>query len=288
MSFNPGTGLVYIPQQVTMEHFVPRESPAPVETGVPNLGIVTPVVPETREGIEEVAQSYRGNLVAWDPVKQEARWVRPYDHIHNSGTLSTAGNLVFQGTADGRVLAYAADNGEKLWERSVSSGVVAGPVTYTVEGEQYVAFNVGWGGAFPISFGALAGRTKVVPDSHLYVFRLGGKAPMPPVRRREMLPPSPPPVTADAATLAQGKELFAKHCGICHGLSAISADIIPDLRYLSPEQHDLFLPTVFGLRSDKGMPPFGAILEPVQVEQIHQYIIQRSHDLRYELTRGER
>ena len=63
---------------------------------------------------------------------------------------------------------------------------------------------------------------------------------------------------------------------------------IPDLRYLSPEQHELFPPTVFGLREDKGMPPFWEILEPAQVEQVHQYIIKRSHYLREELTRGEK
>ncbi len=284
MSFNPKTGLVYIPQQVTMEYFVPLESAKPVRTGVPNLGIETPVVPETLEDIEELAKVYRGNLVAWDPVKKEARCKQPYDHIQNSGTLSTAGNLVFQGTADGRVVAYAANTGEKLWEREVTSGVGAGPVTYTVDGEQYVAFNVGWGGAFAITFGALAQRTKVVPDSRLYVFKLGGKMPMPPVRRRELMQPSPPPVTADTAALAEGKELFANHCGVCHGLSVISADIIPDLRYLSAEKHDEFLPIVYGLSSHKGMPPFGGILEPPQVEQVHQYIIQRSHDLRDELT----
>lgn len=283
MSFNPQTGLVYIPQQVTMEHFVPLESPRPVRTGVPNLGIVTPVVPETLEGIEELAKVYRGNLVAWDPVKQQARWKQPYDHIHNGGTLSTAGNLVFQGTADGRVVAYAADSGEKLWEREVSSGAVAGPVAYAVDGEQYIAFNVGWGGAFPVTFGALAHRTGVVPDSHLYVFKLGGKAPLPEVRRREMTPPSPPPLTADAAALADGKELFANHCGVCHGLSAISADIIPDLRYLTGEQHQQFMPILFGLQAHKGMPPFAEILETKQMENIQHYIIQRSHDLRAEL-----
>ena len=284
MSYNPQTGLVYIPQQVTMEYFDPLESPPAVQTGVPNLGLVVPVVPETPAAIEELAQTYKGNLVAWDPVKQEARWTVPYDHIHNSGTLSTAGNLVFQGTADGRVVAYAADTGKKLWEQPVSSGVVAAPVTYMVDGEQYVAFNVGWGGAFPITFGALAKRTQVVPDSRLYVFKLNGKAAMPAIRRRELTQPSPPPVTADAATLAQGKALFADHCGVCHGLSAISANIIPDLRYLTPEKHAEFLPIVYGTLSNKGMPPFGGILEPEQVEQIHQYIIQRSHDLRDELA----
>jgi len=285
MSYNPETGLVYIPQQVTMEYYDPLESPQPVQTGVPNLGLVVPIVPETAEGIEELAQTYKGNLVAWDPVKQEARWTVPYDNIHNSGTLSTAGDLVFQGTADGRVVAYRADTGEKLWEREVSSGVVAGPITYMVDGEQYVAFNVGWGGAFPITFGALANRAEVVPDSRLYVFKLNGQAAMPAVRHREMTLPSPPPVTADAATLAKGKELFADHCGVCHGLSAISANIIPDLRYLTPEKHEEFLPIVYGTRSNKGMPPFGGSLDPAQVEEIHQYIIQRSHDLRDELSK---
>ncbi len=283
MSFNPQTGLVYIPQQVTMEHFVPQETARAVQTGVPNLGIETPIVPETMEDIDELAKVYRGNLVAWDPVKQEERWRHPHDHIHNGGTLSTGGNLVFQGTADGRVVAYAADTGEKLWQQEVTSGAVAGPVTYSIDGEQYVAFNVGWGGAFAITFGALAQRTKVVPDSNLYVFKLGGKATPPPVQRREFDLPAPPPVTADAATLAEGKKLFADHCGICHGLAVIGSNIIPDLRYLPQQKHDDFMPIIFGLQSHKGMPPFGEILEQEQIESIHQYIIQRSHDWREEM-----
>lgn len=286
MSFNPQTGLVYIPQQVTMEHFVPQETAKPVKTGVPNLGINTPIVPETMAGIEELAQVYRGNLVAWDPVKQEARWKQPYNHIHNGGTLSTAGNLVFQGTADGRVVAYAADDGEKLWEREVTSGAVAGPVAYSIDGEQYLAFNVGWGGAFAITFGALSQRTKVVPGSNLYVFKLDGKAAMPAVQRREFTLPDPPPVTAEAATLQEGKQAFADHCGICHGLSAISSNIIPDLRYLPRQKHEDFMAILFGLQSHKGMPPFSDILNQKQMQSIHQYIIQRSHDWRNEMLQA--
>ncbi|GAB3093339.1 PQQ-dependent dehydrogenase, methanol/ethanol family [Aestuariicella hydrocarbonica] len=285
MSYNPQTGLVYIPQQVTMEEYNPLKEAVPPQAGVPNLGLVIPSVPETLKGIEELATVYRGSLIAWDPIKQEARWKVPYQHIHNSGTLSTAGNLVFQGLAEGRVAAYAADTGDKLWQQEVSSGVVAGPITYSVDGEQYVAFNVGWGGAFPITFGALAYRTGVVPDSRLYVFKLNGKAPMPPVKRRELTLPTPPPVTADAATLAEGKQLYQEHCGVCHGLAALSANIIPDLRYLTPEVHEQFLPIVYGMRANKGMPPFAGILELPQVEKIHQYIIQRSHDWRDELIK---
>ncbi|MBN7796953.1 PQQ-dependent dehydrogenase, methanol/ethanol family [Parahaliea mediterranea] len=288
MSYNPETGLVYIPQQVTMEYFEPLEEAPPTRPGVPNLGLVVPKVPETLEAIEQLAEVYRGKLLAWDPVEQEERWSQPYEHIANGGTLTTAGNLVFQGTADGRILAYAADSGDKLWEQAVSSGVVAAPITYRVDGVQYVAFNVGWGGAFPITFGALAHRTRVVPDSRLYVFKLGGKAPMPPVRRREITLPSPPPLNADADTLAEGEDLFAKHCGVCHGLSAISADIIPDLRYLSQDSHDEFLPIIYGLRANRGMPAFAGILEPEQVESIRQYIIQRSHHWREQLIERQK
>ncbi len=283
MSYNPYTGLVYIPQQVTAEHYVPLAEAAPVRTGVPNLGLEMPVVPETIDAVEELATVYRGNLVAWDPLKQEARWTQPYEHAHNGGTLTTAGNLVFQGTADGRVVAYAADSGDLLWQQQVSTGVLAGPVTYEVDGEQYVAFNAGWGGSFVVTFGALAQRTRVLPDSRLYVFKLGGKATPPPVRRRTEQLPNPPPVTADAAAVAEGGELYANHCGGCHGLSAMSAGFIPDLRYLSPESREEFLPIVYGARSNKGMPPFGGILEPAQIEKIRQYILQRSHDWRAQL-----
>jgi len=284
MSFDPQTGLVYIPQQVTVETYAPLAEIEPPRKGAPNLGVVPPAVPETLAAIEQVAGIYRGNLVAWDPVRQRAVWTQPYAHIHNGGTLSTAGNLVFQGTADGRVVAYAADSGAKLWEREVTSGVVAAPISFAVDGKQYVAFNVGWGGTFPITFGALAQRAGVLPDSRLYVFELDGSAPMPPVHRREIVPPTPPPVTADGAALARGKELFNRHCGICHGLSGMGAGIIPDLRYMSPAVQQQFAAIVYGLRADKGMPPFGGRLAAGEVEDIRQYLNQRAHDHAAELA----
>jgi quinohemoprotein ethanol dehydrogenase len=285
MSFNPDTGLVYIPQQVTMEHFDPVDKPNPIKTGVPNLGINVPRGPMTVAEARKVNETYRGNLVAWDPVKQEARWTVPYSNIHNGGTLSTAGNLVFQGTADGRVVAYAADSGEKLWEQEVSTGVVAAPITYSVGGEQYVAFNAGWGGAFPITFGALSRFAGVLPDSRLYVFKLNGKAELPEVHRMDWQPPTPPPLTADAATVEEGEVLFRNHCGVCHGLEVMGGTIIPDLRYMSKQTHDEFLAILAGLRSNKGMPPFiPTQLTLEQGESIHQYIIKRAHDLREEMT----
>ena len=89
-----------------------------------------------------------GRLIAWDPVQQKEAWRVEHVSPWNGGTLATAGNLVFQGTADGRFVAYDAKNGAKLWEVPTGTGVVAAPATYEVDGKQYVSIAVGWGGVY--------------------------------------------------------------------------------------------------------------------------------------------
>src|SRR3546814_13729521 len=88
---------------------------------------------------------YKGQLIAWDPVKQKPVWTQDYVTVWNGGTLATAGGLVFQGTADGRFVAYAADTGKKLWQTPANTGVMAGPISYTIDGQQYVTVEAGWG-----------------------------------------------------------------------------------------------------------------------------------------------
>ncbi|MGB4910974.1 MAG: hypothetical protein WBO95_02360 [Candidatus Dechloromonas phosphoritropha] len=117
---------------------------------------------------------------------------------------TTAGNLVFQGTTHGELVAHAADSSRKLWQREVCSGVVARQMTYEVKGEHYVAFNVGWSGAFPITFGAIAQRSPAMPDSRLFVFKLRRTAAMHEVKHRVFVPPAPPPQTADVETVQAG------------------------------------------------------------------------------------
>src|SRR5262245_66614419 len=68
----------------------------------------------------------------------------------NGGTLTTAGNLVFQGVSDGRFVAYSADKGQKLWESPVGVGVIGSPMTYEIDGVQYVSVMAGWGGSFAL------------------------------------------------------------------------------------------------------------------------------------------
>ena len=108
----------------------------------------------------------------------------------NGGLLSTAGNLVFQGTAAGEFIAYRASDGAKLWSFATQTGVIAAPMTYTVDGRQYVSVLVGWGGVFPLVAGELAYKSGRLPNrSRLLTFALDAKATLPAATRpREEIP----------------------------------------------------------------------------------------------------
>ncbi len=130
MSFNPQTGLVYIAGAgrsdepdagKDLRRTMPRR---PATSSAPgwNLGFMLNADPPKSPAF--------GRLLAWDPVKQKEAWRAEYVAPWNGGTLTTAGNLVFQGTADGRFVAYNATTGEKLWESPTGTGVVAAASTY--------------------------------------------------------------------------------------------------------------------------------------------------------------
>ena len=151
MSYNPQTGLVSLPAQnvplnLTQEKEFTQGAvvPGKAQSGTGwNLGYAINVEPPKSKPF--------GRLIAWDPVKQQQVWKQDYASPWNGGTLTTAGNLVFQGTADGRFVAYHAKTGDKLWEAPTGTGVVAGPATYMVDGVQYVSIAVGWGGVYGLA-----------------------------------------------------------------------------------------------------------------------------------------
>src|SRR5262249_19245808 len=159
-----------------------------------------------------------GRLVAWDPVAQKQVWSQDYKTIWNGGALSTAGNLVFQGTADGRFVAYAADTGKKLWEAGANTGVMAGAMRFEVVCQQNGTVPAGWGGAFPLGFGALSSVAKVRPEARVLTYKLSGKAKLPPPKNAPAPLPEPPSLTADEKTVQAGRDLFNGICGVCHGL----------------------------------------------------------------------
>ena len=284
MSFNPKTGYVYLPAQETVAGLEGQKEPLFLPSkSVVNLGIEVPDVPEDPKVVAQIRQAWKGRLIAWDPAKKAPAWTVDYASAGNGGTLSTAGNLVFQGTADGRAVAYAADTGTKLWEAPVNSGAMAGPVTYTVGGEQYVTFMVGWGGALPLVGGPMSLSAKVRPEARVVTFKLGGQGKLPPPANAVTALPPLQTVTASPESLKQARTLYNGMCASCHGPNAVSGGVVPDLRYLTPEKHAQFAGIVAGARMVKGMPSFAAVLQPDDVEAIRQYLIQRSHDLAAEL-----
>ncbi len=273
MSFNPMTGLVYIPAQDVPAPFLAEKNfkfrPGEWNTGT-DLGLYT-------EFPREIAG---GSLLAWHPVRQKEAWRVAHKGPWNGGTLTTAGNLVFQGTADGRFVAYAADTGKELWEAPTGSGVVAAPITYSIDGEQYVSVMAGWGGVFALYGGDAAASNQVrAIDGRLLTFKLGGDAmlpapePTPPRARAFSAPP-----TASAQTLGAGEALFARNCMACHGAGAVGGGVIPDLRHISPEVKTNFGAIVRdGALRARGMPAF-ARLDTQEVDAILVYLQKRASE----------
>jgi quinohemoprotein ethanol dehydrogenase len=284
MSFNPKTGLVYLPAQETVAQLEAQKKPLFFpHKSVVNLGVEVPDIPEDPAALAQIKGMWKGKLMAWDPVAKKAAWVQEYPNAWNGGTLSTAGNLVFQGTADGRAVAYSADKGARLWETGLNSGAMAGPITYEVAGEQYVTFMVGWGGAFPLITGSIA--PKIRPEARVVTFKLGGKARLPAPQVVPVSLPAPEPVKASAEQLVVAREMFNGTCGSCHGMNAVSGGVVPDLRYLTREEHEQFAGILSGARINKGMPAFNAALKPEDMELLRQYILKRTNDLNAELQK---
>jgi PQQ-dependent dehydrogenase (methanol/ethanol family) len=276
MSFHPGTGLVYFPKR-DMGSIYASDPDYVYRPQTWNTGLDTAAYSEfsfSDGGPMSAA------LVAWDPVAQREVW--SVDHVtgFNGGTLATAGGLVFQGTADGRFVAYRATDGEKLWESPTGTGVMAGPVSYVADGEQIVAVAAGWGASFAMSGAQLALAAGVRGGGRVLAFKLGGRAELPP--GKAPLGPVPAPTVvleSNEAERARGMELFHAYCSVCHGPQAVAGGSVPDLRYLSAENHALFDGIVRGgLRQDAGMPAFPDLLSEADVRAIQAWILERARE----------
>ena len=178
MSYSEQTGLVYIPTIEGMFEYG-QDPNFKRKPGFWNTGNKNIEMPPGELLFQDVIgrKVISGALLAWDPVKQQKVWEVKHPLTWNGGVLSTAGNLVFQGTADGRMVAYKADSGEKVWEYKTQTGVIAPPVTYTVDGEQYITVMVGWGGAFGLAGGLAPPPGQ--PRSRILTFKLGGNVALP-------------------------------------------------------------------------------------------------------------
>jgi quinohemoprotein ethanol dehydrogenase len=274
MSWNPKTGLVYIPTNDIAGIFL-LDKPFKYEPGRWNTGTDFKVFDDLKEAdIEDVA----GALIAWDPVQQKEVWRVPYPTPWNGGTLTTAGNLVFQGTADGRFVAYRATDGKLLWQSPAGTGVIAGPATYTVDGKQYVTVMAGWGGAYALVYGAAARKAGVRSEGRMLTFALGGKAKLPDVAPIPRHPPKPTfEVKASAEEITRGATLFHRNCATCHGLQAVGGGAISDLRFSTAETHGRWNDIVLGgANLPAGMPSFADVLKPDDTRLIQAYVLSRA------------
>jgi quinohemoprotein ethanol dehydrogenase len=224
---------------------------------------------------KEIARREKVWLLAWDPVKQQEAWKVPLPRHGNGGVLVTAGNLVVEGTTKQTLSVFRATDGELLWEMFVQSAPVAGPITYELDGEQYIAINAGWGGgAAQIERGMGIAQNRA--PARLLVFKLGGKVQLPPLPDAPPVP-DPPPLRASEDEVRRGAGLFANTCAQCHGQMAIGG--VKDLRFMTPETHAQFNEIVLkGLRVEKGMASFENLLSVDDVNAIHAYLISRAHE----------
>ena len=278
MAFHPGTGLVYIPEQEAPFLYVNQPEAHYNATMSWNVGVAIPDSPEEPAAAEQLHALFKGSLLAWDPVRQKAAWRVEHRTPGNGGVLATGGNLVFQGTAGGRFVAYSADKGERLWETEAQTGVIAGPISYAVDGEQYVAVMAGSGGGYFRYLGEIAATNKVTTISRVLVYKIGGKEVLPPLPAAKSIAP-PPPNEATKAQIDEGRALYTFHCSVCHGGAAISGGSVPDLRHMDAQTRELFVGVVLGgLREERGMPIFVNTLSIEQVNAIYRYLVKRAHD----------
>jgi quinohemoprotein ethanol dehydrogenase len=224
-------------------------------------------------------------LVAWDPLTQHQRWSVPTPGVWQGGTLTTAGRLVFQGQADGHFNAYDAETGKLLWTAEAGIGISGAPITYSVDGHQYVTVVAGWGAAGPAYLGSLAAQHGWVARKHVHqllTFQIDGKAKMPIQPPPELVTPlDDPTLKLEATRVAAGEQIYAQRCLACHGLAAVAGGFAPDLRASAVAMKGESFASVVrgGALELRNMPKFDE-LSAEDVENLRLYVRSRARETR--------
>ncbi len=277
MSFNPKSGLVYIPAMDQGRVYV--DPPGPLDqwkhldgqrisvgTGAPPPGL-TP---------DRKATSF---LLAWNPVTQSEAWRVPMPGLRGGGgTATTAGNLLFQGNAGGTFVAYDATKGKPLWRFDAQTAVMAQPISYRARGRQYVTVIAG--ARFPSAIGLPREWNYRTQQWRVLTFALDGKARLPTATPVDMPVIDDPAITIDSQKAAAGATLYGQRCSICHGAGAQSGGAAPDLLQ-SPVPLDMAtLKSVLhdGALRERGMPRFEELTDEDLVG-LQQYLRQRARQV---------
>ncbi len=286
MSVDVDAGVVYIPAQDNpliygVSEQLKKTGVLKHEPGRWNTGIEFGRV--TKMFVDNIADqpTPKGYLKAFDPLTGKDKWSVEIPHYWNGGVLSSAGGLVFQGDALGMLKAYDSDTGEVVWEFNTYTSMLAPPITFELDGVQYLSILTGSGG------GDLFGGEPLPPVAEhasltynnygrLLVFSLGGteSIPVPSVRDRSI---PAQVVNASVTDIAAGEIVYNEVCAVCHGLAVRSGGSIPDLRRMSEGTHEIFNQIVLeGLLSARGMAGFGDTITEKDSTQIHAYVRARA------------
>jgi len=265
MSYSPQTGLVYFGSRHSAQAYIGDPNFAVTSVGT-NTGIIRALTAEQEAELAvrpDLQFEDRGAMMGWDPVARRPAWrVVSAGNAVDGGTLATAGGLVFAGGGQGELIAYRADNGERVWSFTAHTGVAAGPASYAVDGEQYIAVAAGRGL-----------QPYYQPNySRLLAFKLGGSVQLPPPVPYSEPELDPPPSTAAPAVIAKGAEVYGRLCIQCHGNRL---GTFPDLRR-SPTlaSQALFDAVVLdGVRTTNGMVSFAGELENADTVAARAYLV---------------
>ncbi len=288
MSYSPDTGLVYIPTN-TWPFIYSRPDPEnPVESNW-NVGYREDAgwpleIPEG--AIEGMRGIGGGSLLAWDPLKGEARWAVPFPVPFNGGTLSVASGLIFQANKGGELVAYDAETGERVWSHGLVGGPGAAPMTYEVDGEQYITILSGWGSTIAMVYGVVF-EDAVAPEmGRVITFKLGGDGELPKPLESGIVRSPKAPLLGDQAQQALGLTLFAANCQWCHGAFAISSGVLPDLRWSAIVGSEASWDAVVreGALSNSGMVSVAGRLDKRETDAVRAYILKQAWDA---VARGE-
>ncbi|WP_029335389.1 PQQ-dependent dehydrogenase, methanol/ethanol family [Komagataeibacter europaeus] len=270
MAYSPLTRLAYIPAQQVPETYHADKVWSWNRKGW-NLGL---------DGVQPADMAdMKGWTIAWDPVLQQERFRIDHTGPWNGGMLVTGGDILFQGLSDGTFHAYDALNGQDLFSFPAQSGIIGTPMTYSIDGIQYVAIEVGWGGTYPLYFGGpYKHLTTTGNRSRLLVFALEGNDRLPDQAPHDWSPVRPP-ARFDTAAAQRGAPDYATYCIGCHGHDVMSGGVLPDLRWSGALSDDTGFYNVVGrgALTAFGMDEFGSVLSRQKIEDIRQFIIQQAN-----------
>ncbi|MEN9704340.1 MAG: hypothetical protein RLZZ393_219 [Pseudomonadota bacterium] len=276
-AFSPDTGLIYVATQDAYFPMIGDKTYKQVGVGY-NLGLDFMAPATYYQKNPQDKAGFVGFLQAWDPATGKQVWRTEENQGPTGGAMATAGGLIFQGSGAGSELrAFDAKTGEKLWSFPAQTAVLAPPISFELDGKQYVAVSVG---------GAVPGGYFAPNYSRLLVFGLGGQAKLPAVK--EYVPPQldPPPATASADVVKAGGEAYAKYCAACHGQDGQTRGsnfpnlMVTPLLYSRDGFNNVVLQ---GARKDKGMVSFANVLDEKSADALREFIIVRANEAKKRL-----